>query len=76
MDILVAGLLLVVAVGFFVQKPIKVEVTHKHIVEAQPEERIIDPNKTDKLEKEVVNSMNAVISNMNAILNGGEIVED
>lgn len=75
MDVLVAGTFLIVAVALFMQKPIKVEVTHKHIIEQQ-EVLIQDPNEVDKTAAEVEQSMNTVIRNLNSILNGGDDVEN
>lgn len=75
MDVLVAGAFLIVAVALFMQKPIKVEVTHKHIIEQQ-EVLIQDPNEVDKTAAEVEQSMNTVIRNLNSILNGGDDVEN
>lgn len=75
MDVLVAGAFLIVAVALFMQKPIKVEVTHKHIIEQQ-EVLIQDPNEVDKTAAEVEKSMNTVIRNLNSILNGGDDVEN
>lgn len=74
MDILVAAALLILSVALFVQKPIKVELTHKHVLE-QPEQQEVlkDPNEIDKTAKEVEQSMNTVIQNLNAIMNGREI---
>lgn len=75
MDVLVAGTFLIVAVALFMQKPIKVEVTHKHIIEQQ-EVLIQDPNEVDKTAAEKEQSMNTVIRNLNSILNGGDDVEN
>lgn len=72
MDILVAATLLIAAVAIFVQKPVKIEITHKHVLDTPEEQRLKDPNETEKVAADVEKTMNAVIQNLNHIMNGGE----
>ena len=74
MDILVAAVLLIVAVGLVCKRPIKLEITHKHIVETN-DAVIVDPNTNDKSDPEVERSINGVIASINEILNGGESID-
>ena len=72
MDIVVAAALLLVAVGLICKRPLKIEVTHKHVVESsQKDEGLADQN-LESTDPEVEKNMNRIIQNINAIMNGGE----
>ena len=72
MDIAISFLLLIIAVGLFIKRPIKIEIRHTHVIEQEPVHYVQDPNDTGKPDPEIEKSMNTVIQSINAIMNGGE----
>lgn len=73
MDIIIAAAMLLVAVGVLFKRPIRVEVTHRHVVEGQETKDlgITDPNEVNT-DPEIERNMTRIIQDINAIMNGGE----
>ena len=73
MDIIVSAALLLAAVGILFKRPIRIEVTHKHIVEGQENAATgMEDTNTGTTDPEIERNMNRIIQNINAVMNGGE----
>lgn len=75
MDIIIATLILIVAVAMMFNKPVRIEITHKHVAnDTLIQETISDPNNPDDVAVE--DTVASVIQTINAIMNGGELPDE
>lgn len=75
MDIIIGVILLVFAAAMLFGKPIKIEITHNHIINGAPEEVVIPTPEEDREKARELKGMEAALNTLNTIMMGGEFIE-